>query len=177
MCRSSVQCSSDSPGVNPATNDRMILYYCLTTKSGSVLGDSTVFSWAGCHNCPPVRAPTEVDAVLRSVPVGPLVTKQAGHRLFKALKFPLACAAGSFSQCAPPLSPMAAEPSFRPAPSRCRPTLSVPSLGHHRPQAGTRCSACRLAHWGCRPPRLPPSGTTEPRCRPFLRSNSGTPSP
>jgi hypothetical protein len=23
---------SDSPGVNPATNDRMILYYCLMTK-------------------------------------------------------------------------------------------------------------------------------------------------
>jgi hypothetical protein len=23
---------SDLPGVNPATNDRMILYYCLTTK-------------------------------------------------------------------------------------------------------------------------------------------------
>jgi hypothetical protein len=40
--------SSDSPGVNPATNDRMILYYCLMTKVDR-LADSTVFSWAGCH--------------------------------------------------------------------------------------------------------------------------------
>jgi hypothetical protein len=36
-------------GVNPATNDRMILYYCLMTKWID-LGDSMVFSWAGCHN-------------------------------------------------------------------------------------------------------------------------------
>jgi hypothetical protein len=43
------RCPSDLPGVNPATNDRMILYYCLKDQSGSVLGDSTVFSWAGCH--------------------------------------------------------------------------------------------------------------------------------
>jgi hypothetical protein len=35
-------------GVNPATNDRMILYYCLMTKV-DWLGDSTVFSWAGCQ--------------------------------------------------------------------------------------------------------------------------------
>jgi hypothetical protein len=41
---------SDLPGVNPATNDRMILYYCLMTKVDGSLGDSTVFSWAGCHN-------------------------------------------------------------------------------------------------------------------------------
>jgi hypothetical protein len=32
MCRSSVCTPSDIPGVNPATNDRMILYYCLMTK-------------------------------------------------------------------------------------------------------------------------------------------------
>jgi hypothetical protein len=41
---------SDLLGVNPATNDRMILYYCLMTKVDGLLGDSTVFSWAGCHN-------------------------------------------------------------------------------------------------------------------------------
>jgi hypothetical protein len=28
----------------------MILYYCLITKVGLVLADSTVFSWAGCHS-------------------------------------------------------------------------------------------------------------------------------
>jgi hypothetical protein len=55
MCRSSVRCPSDLPGVNPATNDRMILYYCLNDQSGSVLGDSTVFSWAGCHSSFPKR--------------------------------------------------------------------------------------------------------------------------
>jgi hypothetical protein len=32
MCRSSVRCTSDLPGVNPATNDRKILYYGLMTK-------------------------------------------------------------------------------------------------------------------------------------------------
>jgi hypothetical protein len=42
---------SDLPGVNPATNDRMILYYCLMTKVDGLLGDSMVFSWAGCHSC------------------------------------------------------------------------------------------------------------------------------
>jgi hypothetical protein len=30
--RSSVRIPSDLPGVNPATNDRIILYYCLMTK-------------------------------------------------------------------------------------------------------------------------------------------------
>jgi hypothetical protein len=40
---------SDLPGVNPATNDRMILYYCLMTKMDWLLGDSTIFSWASCH--------------------------------------------------------------------------------------------------------------------------------
>jgi hypothetical protein len=40
--------SSDLPGVNPATYNRMVLYYCLNDQSGSVLGDSTVLSWAGC---------------------------------------------------------------------------------------------------------------------------------
>jgi hypothetical protein len=35
---------SDLPGVNPATNDSMILYYCLMTKLDGLLGDSTVFS-------------------------------------------------------------------------------------------------------------------------------------
>jgi hypothetical protein len=39
---------SDFTGVNPSTNHRMILYYCLMTKWIG-LGDSTVFSWAGCH--------------------------------------------------------------------------------------------------------------------------------
>jgi hypothetical protein len=39
---------SDLPSVNPATNDRMILYYCLMTKWIS-LGNSTKFYWAGCH--------------------------------------------------------------------------------------------------------------------------------
>jgi hypothetical protein len=47
--RSSICIPSDLPGVNPATNDRMILYYCLMTKVDWFLGDSTVFSWAGCH--------------------------------------------------------------------------------------------------------------------------------
>jgi hypothetical protein len=42
--------SSDLPGVNTATYDMMVLYYCLNDQSGSVLGDSTVFSWAGCHS-------------------------------------------------------------------------------------------------------------------------------
>jgi hypothetical protein len=41
---------SDLPGVNPATNDRMILYYCLMTKVDGLLGDSTVFSCVGCHS-------------------------------------------------------------------------------------------------------------------------------
>jgi hypothetical protein len=40
---------SDLPGVNPATNDRMILHYCLMIKEDGLLGDSTAFSWAGCH--------------------------------------------------------------------------------------------------------------------------------
>jgi hypothetical protein len=35
---------SDLPGVNPATNDRMMLYYCLMTKVDGLLGGSTVFS-------------------------------------------------------------------------------------------------------------------------------------
>jgi hypothetical protein len=38
---------SDLPGVNPATNDRMILYYCLMTKVDGLLGDSTVFFLGG----------------------------------------------------------------------------------------------------------------------------------
>jgi hypothetical protein len=33
MCRSSVRCPSDLPGVNAATNDRVILYYGLMTKA------------------------------------------------------------------------------------------------------------------------------------------------
>jgi hypothetical protein len=41
---------SDLPGVNPATKDMMILYYCLMTKVDGLLGDSTVFSWASCHS-------------------------------------------------------------------------------------------------------------------------------
>jgi hypothetical protein len=41
---------SDSPGVNPTTNDRMILYYCLMTKVDGLLGGSTVFFWVGCHS-------------------------------------------------------------------------------------------------------------------------------
>jgi hypothetical protein len=41
---------SDLPGVNPTTNDGMILYYCLMTKVDGLLCDSTVFSWAGCHS-------------------------------------------------------------------------------------------------------------------------------
>jgi hypothetical protein len=41
---------SDLPGVNPTTNDRMILYCCLMTKVDGLLGDSMVFSWAGCHS-------------------------------------------------------------------------------------------------------------------------------
>jgi hypothetical protein len=40
---------SDLPGVNPTTNDGTILYYCLRTKVEWFLGDSTVFSLAGCH--------------------------------------------------------------------------------------------------------------------------------
>jgi hypothetical protein len=31
----------------------MVLYYRLNDQSGSVLGDSTVLSWAGCHNTQP----------------------------------------------------------------------------------------------------------------------------
>jgi hypothetical protein len=42
--------SSGSPSVNPVTNDRMILYYCLMTKVDGLLGDSTVFFRAGCHS-------------------------------------------------------------------------------------------------------------------------------
>jgi hypothetical protein len=40
--------SSDLPGGNPTTNDKMILYCRLMTKVVG-LGDSTIFSWAGCH--------------------------------------------------------------------------------------------------------------------------------
>jgi hypothetical protein len=49
---------SDLPGVNPATNDKMILYYCLITKVDELLGDSMVFSWAGCQKplIPPFAA-------------------------------------------------------------------------------------------------------------------------
>jgi hypothetical protein len=50
ICRSLLLCKVISPGVNPATNDRMILYYCLMTKWIG-LGDSTVFSMAGSHSC------------------------------------------------------------------------------------------------------------------------------
>jgi hypothetical protein len=32
ICRSLLLCKMISPGVNPATNDMMILYYCLMTK-------------------------------------------------------------------------------------------------------------------------------------------------
>jgi hypothetical protein len=55
--------SSDLLGVNPATYDRMVLYYCLNDQSGSVLGDSTVLSWAGCHNraVPEVRLQWRAD--------------------------------------------------------------------------------------------------------------------
>jgi hypothetical protein len=45
--RSSVWTPSDLPGVNPATNNRMILYYRLMTKVDGLLADSTIFSWAG----------------------------------------------------------------------------------------------------------------------------------
>jgi hypothetical protein len=38
---------SDLPGVNPATNDRMILYYCLMTKVDGLLDDSMVFFLGG----------------------------------------------------------------------------------------------------------------------------------
>jgi hypothetical protein len=38
--------SSDLPGVNPATLNRMIPYYHLMTK-WSCLGDSTELSWMG----------------------------------------------------------------------------------------------------------------------------------
>jgi hypothetical protein len=43
---------SDLPGVNPATNDRMIPYYCIMTKVDWFIGlcGSTVFSLAGCHS-------------------------------------------------------------------------------------------------------------------------------
>jgi hypothetical protein len=37
-----------SPGVNPTTNDKMILYYCLMIKV-DWFRHSTVFSWVGFH--------------------------------------------------------------------------------------------------------------------------------
>jgi hypothetical protein len=40
--------SSDLAGVNPANNDRMILYYRLMTKV-DWFRRNTVFSWVGCH--------------------------------------------------------------------------------------------------------------------------------
>jgi hypothetical protein len=49
ICQSLLLCKVISPGVNPATTDIMILYYCLMTKWIG-LGDSTVFSWVGCHS-------------------------------------------------------------------------------------------------------------------------------
>jgi hypothetical protein len=48
---------SDLPGVNPTTNDRMILYCCLMTRMDGLLGDSMVFSWAGCHRVVPHPLP------------------------------------------------------------------------------------------------------------------------
>jgi hypothetical protein len=44
--------SSDLPGVNPATLNRMILYYLLMTK-WSGLGDSTELSRLGLSHVPP----------------------------------------------------------------------------------------------------------------------------
>jgi hypothetical protein len=44
--------SIDLPGVNPATLNRMILYYRLRTK-WSGLGDSTKLSWMGLVSEPP----------------------------------------------------------------------------------------------------------------------------
>jgi hypothetical protein len=41
---------SDLPAINPTTNDRRILYYCLMTEVDGLLGGSMVFSSAGCHS-------------------------------------------------------------------------------------------------------------------------------
>jgi hypothetical protein len=35
---------------NPATNDRMLLYYFLMTEVDGLLGSSTVFYWVSCHS-------------------------------------------------------------------------------------------------------------------------------
>jgi hypothetical protein len=45
MCRSSVRCPSDLPGVNPAINDMMILYYCLVTKVDPSEATVRYFPW------------------------------------------------------------------------------------------------------------------------------------
>jgi GTP:adenosylcobinamide-phosphate guanylyltransferase len=39
--------SSDLPGVNPATLNRVILYYHLMTKWSGLLGESTELCWMG----------------------------------------------------------------------------------------------------------------------------------
>jgi hypothetical protein len=49
--RSFVCYPSDLPGFDLTTYDVMVLYYRLMTKWIG-LGDSTVFSWAGCHRRP-----------------------------------------------------------------------------------------------------------------------------
>jgi hypothetical protein len=65
--------------------------------------------------CPaPCACAYQVDTVLRSILVSPLVTRLPVRRLFKALKVSLAGAAGLFTQRAPLLPHMAAEPSVHP---------------------------------------------------------------
>jgi hypothetical protein len=75
---------SDLPGVNPATNDRMILYCCLMTKVDVLLGDSTVFSWASCHTvranvAPPRRASFLVTTSGTPVPHTMQIRQLAAH--------------------------------------------------------------------------------------------------
>jgi hypothetical protein len=64
---------SDLPGANPTTNDRMIRYYCLMTKVDGLLGDSTVFFWAGCH--------TVRDAITCHHPPIPALSRVQSHEV------------------------------------------------------------------------------------------------
>jgi hypothetical protein len=56
--------SSDLPGVNPATLNRILLYYRLMTK-WSGLGDSTELSRVGLSQCP-CRATSEISVITPS---------------------------------------------------------------------------------------------------------------
>jgi hypothetical protein len=124
--------------------------------------------------------------VLRPILVGPLVTRLAVRRLFKALKFLLACAAGSFTQCAPPPATMATSAGasrFEPPPAvrvhhyhhRRPPQLPVPLPGpnHARPHRSVGRSGRRRQA----PPRASPPVVPTPNFGPNRSLENPSPSP